>query len=269
MLSIFHLKIHPPLINIILCMNSPLTNTFLIYIDVRSTAASSKKKGTSTAKKPTNKKSTQAKNKRKRSANDDDDDLDSDGEDGIPGGELRRFQKELFDTWLSGKAEFDSWSNQQEQEEQSAAAAPKKKKTFKAVKAEVAATRTIILENKHENEKMVEFKKQRVDPLARKVKAAVDEYVQAQADALKKDLLEEMLLDNYPLSDVEGVGEDEEENGVEGGGEVGDDDEVDNSKGSNDSFDGKSKDEVEAATALLSTDWTSSVIGGSDGNGSS
>lgn len=142
------------------------------------------------------------------------------------------------------------------------------------MKAEVAATRTIILENKHENEKMVVFKKQRVDPLARKVKVAVDEYVEAQAAALKKDLLEEMLLDDYPLSDEE----EEQQNGAECGGEekakeIEGDDEVNNSgsKGSPDSFDGKSKDEVEAATALLSSDWTTAVIGGSDadGNGSS
>ncbi len=136
----------------------------------------------------------------------------------------------------------------------------------------MAATRSIILENKHENEKMVEFKKQKVDPVARKVKAAVDEYVQAQAAALKKDILEEMLLDNYPLSDVEDEGEngDGEERAKENMG----DDEVDNSKGADDkskdgSFEGKSKDEVEAATALLSTDWTSAVIEGSASNGSS
>ena len=260
-----------------------MTNIFCY----RSTAAASKKKGASSAKTSTNKKkSTKAKKRKSRSNEEEEDDYESDGEDGIPGGTLRRFQKELFDTWLSGKTEFDSWNNKQQDKQQQQSTVSKK--SLKAIKAVVAATKDVILENEHENEKMIHFKKQRVDPLARKVKVAVEEYVEAQAAALKKDILEEMLLDDYPFSDEDGDGggeeEDEKENVVEGNeGEekvkkVLEDEKVDN-KGAEDksedgSSDGPSEDEVEGANDKVedgqdaNADWTSAVIDGSDGNGS-
>ena len=55
------------------------------------------------------------------------DSLESDGEDGAPSGKLRHFQKQLFDTLLLGKAEFDSFRKN--------TPAPM---SFKALKAEVA-----------------------------------------------------------------------------------------------------------------------------------
>ena len=55
------------------------------------------------------------------------DSLESDGEDGVPSGKLRHFQKQLFDTLLLGKAEFDSFRKN--------TPAPM---SFKALKAEVA-----------------------------------------------------------------------------------------------------------------------------------
>jgi len=210
----------------------------------RSRAASSKKKGV--AKKSTNKKSTQGKKKRKRST---EDDLDSDGEDGMPGGSLRRFQKELFDTWLTGKAEFDSFNKKKQ-------SIPK---SFKAMKSAVAETRDVFV-NEHENDKMIQFKKEKMDPIARKAKAAIKEYVQAQAAELEKDLIDEMLLDNHPLSDEEG-GEEEEENAAEGGGEeetkeIMEDDKVDNEGAADKAEGGKS----------VNADWTSAVIEGSNSN---
>jgi len=215
---------------------------------IGSTASSSKKKGG--AKKSTNKKSTQGKKKRKRST---EDDLDSDGEDGMPGGSLRRFQKELFDTWLTGKAEFDSFNKKKQ-------STPK---SFKAMKSAVAETRDVFV-NEHENDKMVQFKKERMDPIARKAKAAIKEYVQAQAAELEKDLIDDMLLDNHPLSDEEEGGEEEEENAAEGGGEEEakesmEDDKVDNEGAADKAEGGKS----------VNADWTSAVIEGSNSNESS
>jgi hypothetical protein len=234
--------------------------------------ASSTKTKTSTNKK---KSTTQTNKKRKnRSKNDNEEekeDYESDGEDGMPGGKLRRIQKELFDTWLSGKDEL-IWSS---------ASTKKKKKSLKAIKAEVAATKDAILENKPESEKYAQFKKQRVDPLVEKVELAVEEYAQEQKDMLKKELMELYLLDDYPRKkeggdEEDGGGEDEKENvegkGVVGGGEdtakkIVEDEKVD-SKGAEDKSeeDSSDDDKVVEDGKDSNADWTSEVIEGSNGN---
>ncbi len=244
--------------------------------------ASSTKTKTSTNKK---KSTTQTNKKRKnRSKNNDneeeEEDYESDGEDGMPGGKLRRIQKELFDTWLSGKDEFDDFNKKS-----SASTKKKKKKSLKAIKAEVAATKDAIIENKPESEKYVQFKKQRVDPLVEKVELAVEEYAQEQKDALKKELMELYLLDDYPRKkeggdEEDGGGEDEKENvegkGVVGGGKddavkkIVEDEKADSSKGAEDKSEESSSDDDKVIEdgKDSNADWTSEVIEGSNGNGS-
>jgi hypothetical protein len=251
------------------------------------TAAASKKKGKSGAKKNA---ATQGK-KRKKSTKDEDDDLESDGEDGIPGGKMRRIQMQLFDTCLRGKAEFDKFNQKQ-------SAHPK---SFKAMKSQAAKTMDIF--HKADNEEMVNFKREQMDPIVRKAIAAVDEYVQSQADTLRNEMLEEMIIDNYSFVEgedkeimeddkvvVDSKGddksdEDEEKNGAGGGGggeEEGNEtmeDKVDNKgadKSEDDSSDGQSvgevkgvsQGEVESGGANDAT-WTSGVIEGSDDKESS
>jgi hypothetical protein len=236
-----------------------------------------KKGGASSTKTRTNKKksTTQTNKKRKnRSKNNDneEEDYESDGEDGMPGGKLRRIQKELFDTWLSGKDEL-IWSS---------ASTKKKKKSLKAIKAEVAATKDAIIENKPESEKYVQFKKQRVDPLVEKVELAVEEYAEEQKDALKKELMELFILDDYPRKkeggdEEDGGGEGEKENvegkGVGGGKDdavmkIVEEEKVD-SKGAEDKSEENSSDndKVVEDGKDSNADWTSEVIEGSNGNG--
>lgn len=111
-------------------------------------------KGTSRAakKSATKKKAIQGKRKKE-------DDLESDGDDGVPGGKLRKIQKQLFDTCLEGKAKFDTFSKSQ--------TAPK---SFKAMKSQAGDTIDAFHQNEHGNEKMAQFKKEEMNPIARKAK---------------------------------------------------------------------------------------------------
>ena len=230
-------------------------------------------KGTSRAakKSATKKKAIQGKRKKE-------DDLESDGDDGVPGGKLRKIQKQLFDTCLEGKAKFDTFSKSQ--------TAPK---SFKAMKSQAGDTIDAFHQNEHGNEKMAQFKKEEMNPIARKAKAAIKEYAQAQAAELEKDLLEEFHLDDYSLSGDEredgAEGEDgkvskeeEEKDYAEGGdagegNEITDDTKVDDNEGvdksadDSSSSDGLSEGEVEGDG--VNANWTSDVIKGSDNDGSS
>ena len=61
------------------------------------------------------------------------------------------------------------------------------------------------MENVHGNDKMTKFKRERGDPIARKVKTAIGEYVKEQAAILERELLEDMLLDKYEVDEEEEV----------------------------------------------------------------
>ena len=181
-----------------------ITNHWLSSIPyiIHSPTASSKAK-TAKAKKTSNKQSNKKRKKQSKKTKDEEEDLDSDGEDGIPGGKLRLLQKQLFDTWLEGKAEFDSFSSSiTSKKKNKSSSAPKSLKQTKAI---VKTTMKVIVENEHGNDKMTKFKRERGDPIARKVKTAIGEYVKEQAAILERELLEDMLLDKYEVDEEEVV----------------------------------------------------------------
>lgn len=225
-------------------------------------AAASKKKDTSGAKKNA---ATQGK-KRKKQTKDEDDDLESDGEDGIPGGKLRRIQKHLFDTCLRGKAEFDKWNN--------AKSAPK---SFKAMKSQAGVAMDIF--RNATDEEMVKFKKEQIDPIVKEAKVAINEYVISQADTLRNELSGDFFIHN---SDEEGEDYGAEEGDGEHGKEKGkqimnDDKKVDNvgvDKSEDDSSAGLSEGEVEGGADKVESGGAnaackSGVIEGSDDKESS
>lgn len=220
--------------------------------NIRHTAASSKKR---TRKSTTTKKS-QKKKRNKSSSNDED--LDSDGEDGIPGGKLRRLQKQVFDTFSAANVQFDTFSP-------SPSPPPDSLEDMKAL---VKTTMQVILRNEHGCDRMAKFKEDKGNPMVRVAKAAIRAYVQEQADALERDMLEEFVLDEWVLP------EEEEESGAvsKDGGEVVETDKVDDEGGEDKLENGPSQEvlsgaEVEGAEQVeaagdANADWTSAQIMG-------
>jgi hypothetical protein len=167
--------------------------------------AASKKKGNAAGKK---RKAT--KKKKKSSYTDEDYDFDSDGEDGVPGGDMRRLQRQIFDLCLDGRDKFDTFDKSRSTQSRPT--------SFKGFASESAKAMNNILLGTSDNAEMAKYKLIQMNPIYKKCVAEVDEYVAREAAALKKDLMESLLLDKFTLSDEEGEDEDEDASGCGGAG---------------------------------------------------
>ena len=161
--------------------------------------AASKKKGTAAA----GKKRKAIKKKKKSSYTDEDYDFDSDGDDGVPGGDMRRLQRQIFDLCLDGRDKFDTFDKSRSSQSRPT--------SFKGFASESAKAMNNILLGTSDNAEMAKYKLMQMNPIYKKSVAEVDEYVAREAAALKKDLMEALLLDKFTLSDEEGEEENEED----------------------------------------------------------
>lgn len=167
--------------------------------------AASKKKGTAAGKKRK-----AIKKKKKSSYTDEDYDFDTDGEDGVPGGDMRRLQRQIFDLVLDGRDKFDTFDKSR-----STSSRPT---SFEGFASESAKAMNNILLGTSDNAEMAKYKLMQMNPIYKKSVAEVDEYVAREAAALKKDLMEALLLDKFTLSDEEGEEEKEDASGCGGAG---------------------------------------------------
>ena len=174
--------------------------------------AASKKKGTTAGKKDASKKRKAIKKKKKSSYTDEDYDFDSDGEDGVPGGDMRRLQRQIFDLCLDGRDQFDTFDKSRSTQSRPT--------SFKAYSLESAKAMNNILLGTSDNAEMAKYKLMQMNPIYKKCEAEVDEYVAREAAALKKDLMEALLLDKFTLSDEEGEDENEDDTAGCGGAGV-------------------------------------------------
>jgi len=148
------------------------------------------------------------KKKKKSSYTDEDYDFDSDGEDGVPGGDMRRLQRQIFDLCLDGRDQFDTFDKSR--------STNSRPTSFKGFASESAKAMNNILLGTSDNAEMAKYKLMQMNPIYKKCEAEVDEYVAREAAALKKDLMESLLLDKFTLSDEEG--EEEDAAGCDGAG---------------------------------------------------
>ena len=185
---------------------------FVLLWIIFTSKAASKKKGT--CKKAVA--SSAGTKRRKKKQTGDDDDLDSDGEDGVPGGELRRIQKQIIHTCLEGKAQLlDALALESSA---SSSSGPTKPKSFKRMKSQAAKTMDAILEKKGsvKNCDIAKFKKGKLNPIVKQGIAAIDDYVTGEAAKLKQELLGDFLSSKFTFSDEEYEDDDIDEGDVGG-----------------------------------------------------
>lgn len=122
---------------------------------------------------------------------------------------MRRLQRQIFDLVLDGRDQFDTFDKSR--------STNSRPTSFKGFASESAKAMNNILLGTSDNAEMAKYKLMQMNPIYKKCEAEVDEYVAREAAALKKDLMESLLLDKFTLSDEEGE-EEEDASGCGGAG---------------------------------------------------
>ena len=123
---------------------------------------------------------------------------------------MRRLQRQIFDLVLDGRDKFDTFDKSR--------STNSRPTSFKGFASESAKAMNNILLGTSDNAEMAKYKLMQMNPIYKKSVAEVDEYVAREAAALKKDLMEALLLDKFTLSDEEGEDENEDASGCGGAG---------------------------------------------------
>ena len=109
---------------------------------------------------------------------------------------MRRLQRQIFDLCLDGRDKFDTFDKSRSSQ--------KRPNSFKGYASDSAKAMNNLLLGASDNAEMAKYKLTQMNPIYKKCEAEVDEYVAREAAALKKDIMESLLLDKFTLSDEEG-----------------------------------------------------------------